>query len=190
VDPIVAASELVLALQTIVTREIDPTHAAVVSVGRFAAGTAPNVIAASARVEGTLRAQRPDVRATLREAVTRIAHGVARTHRVEATVHVIDSTPPVINHPDATRLAREAARTVVGEQGLQPMLNGNMGGEDFGFYAEQIPACFVRIGARPAGESYPAHSSRFDWYERALAYGAAYLHRVALVAGAELAGRE
>lgn len=185
-DPIVAGSAIVLALQTIVTRDVDPTKAAVVSVGTFRAGSAPNIIASHVRLEGTLRAQDPEVRGLLRARVAELARAVAAAHRVDCDVELVESTPPVVNEATATAIARRAAVQVVGESGLRPMRTGNMGGEDFGFYVERVPGCFVRIGAKPVGDSYPAHSSRFTWDERALAYGAAYFHRVALEAARAL----
>jgi len=187
VDPIVVGSLLVSALQSVVTREIDPTLAAVVSVGQFHAGTAPNIIANHTRIEGTLRAQHPYVRAHLQAAVKRIAEGVATTHGVEVKVEIRDGTPPVINTGTPLALARRAAEAEVGADHVRPMQTGNMGGEDFGCYLEKVPGCFVRYGAKPPGESFPAHSSRFWWDEKALAVSASYLYRVALTAGEFLA---
>ncbi len=190
VDPIVAASLVVAGLQTIVARDVDPTAAAVVSVGRFHAGTAPNVLASRAVLDGTLRAQTPPVRAQLQDAVRRIAEHTAAAQGVGVTVTIQPGTPPVVNRAHLAALAREAAQHAVGPLGVQPMTAGNMGGEDFGFYLEHVPGCFVRFGARIAGkESFPAHSSRFEWDERAMAPAALYFRSVALVAGQRLAER-
>jgi metal-dependent amidase/aminoacylase/carboxypeptidase family protein len=92
----------------------------------------------------------------------------------------------VVNEADPTALARDAAIRALGEDRLRPLATHNMGGEDFGFYLERTAGCYVRIGARPAGESFPAHSSRFEFDEQALAVGAAYFYHVALVAGIAL----
>ena len=189
VDPIVAGSHLVAALQTLVSRTVDPTRAAVVSVGQFHAGTAPNVLARRARLDGTMRAQHPDVRRQLIEALHRTAEATAAAHGVSVTVRVVTGTPPVVNAPQPTALAHEAAVRAVGPEQLASLATQNMGGEDFGFYVERTAGCYVRIGARPAGESFPAHSSKFQFDERALAVGAAYFYHVALVAGRALAPR-
>jgi hippurate hydrolase len=187
VDPIVAGSHLVTALQTLVSRTVDPTQAAVVSVGQFDAGTAPNVLARRARLEGTLRAQHAEVRQQLVEALQRTAEATAAAHGVSVAVDVRPGTPPVVNAPGPTALAQEAATLAVGLEQQQPLATHNMGGEDFGFYLERAAGCYVRIGARPAGESFPAHSSKFQFDEEALAVGAAYFYHAARVAGASLA---
>ena len=80
-------------------------------------------------------------------------------------------------------IAQHAAEDVVGKKGVRPMSSGNMGGEDFGFYVEQVPGCFIRYGATPPGESFPAHSSRFWWDEATLAHGANWMRAVAIAAG-------
>jgi hippurate hydrolase len=189
VDAVVIGSLLVAALQTIVSREVDPAHPAVVSVGVFKAGSAPNVIAGAARLEGTIRAQRPDVRRHLVSAVERVARSVAATHGAEAEFHRIEGTPPVVNEPAMTAIAREAARAVVGDN-VRALVNANMGGEDFACYLEKVPGCFVRIGGAPSDRlPHAAHSERFDFHEDALAIGAAWFAEVARRAGRILAPR-
>ncbi len=189
VDPLVVGSLIVAELQTVVTRTIDPTRPAVLSVGQFHAGSAPNVIATTARLDGTLRAQDPTVRTQLQDGITRVVTNIAAAHGVTANVRVVDGTPAVINHGESVALAREAAAHVVGAASVVPMTTGNMGGEDFGFYLERLPGAFIRFGARPEGESFPAHSSRFWWDERVLAYGANWMEEIALRAGAALRSR-
>jgi hippurate hydrolase len=90
----------------------------------------------------------------------------------------------VVNDPAAADLARQAAETVVGRDRVAGMKTANMGGEDFSHYLEKVPGCYVRFGAQvPGRESFPAHSSKFDFDEQALAVGAAYFHAVARAAG-------
>jgi hippurate hydrolase len=187
VDAIVIGSLFVTALQTIVSREIDPAHPSVISVGRFDAGSAPNVIAGRALLEGTIRAQDPKVRAHLCRAIERIAKAVGDLHGAGIQVEVRIGTPPVINPPGPTALARAAAASIVGDDHVLTLHTANMGGEDFAYYMEQIPGCYIRYGAQvPGRESFPAHSSRFDIHESALGTGAAWLDRVARVAGDHL----
>ncbi len=184
VDAIVIGSLFVTSLQTIVSREIDPAHPSVISVGRFEAGSAPNVIAGRALLEGTIRAQQPSVREHLCRSIERIARAVGELHGAGMKVEVQLGTPPVINPPLPTSLARAAAAEIVGADQVLTLHTANMGGEDFAYYMEQIPGAYIRYGAQvPGRESFPAHSSRFDIHEDALGIGAAWLDRVARVAG-------
>ena len=189
-DPIVGAAELIVALQTIVSRRLDPALPGVVSVGVVQAGRAANVIPESAELSGTLRATTPESRALLTGELERMAHAVASTHRLRADVRFTEGTPPVVNSREATAWAREAARAVLGERALVPLGTSNMGGEDFAFYLERMPGCFLRIGAREAGgEQIAAHSPRFYAAEDALFVGAAVLAQCARRASAALAMR-
>jgi hippurate hydrolase len=175
-DPIVGAAALVTALQTIVARRVDPSDAAVVSVGSIHAGTASNIIPERALLTGTLRATTPRTRALLRAEVQRLAETVATTHRLKATITLPEGTPPVVNDPKAAATARAAAASLVGERNVVPFGLTNMGGEDFAYYQERFPGCFIRVGARePGGERTPAHSPRFTVAEGAIFVGAAVL---------------
>jgi len=175
-DPIVGAAALVTALQTIVSRRVDPSDAAVVSVGSIHAGTASNVIPERAMLTGTLRATTPRTRALLRAEVQRLAETVAATHRLTMTVTLPEGTPPVVNDSKAAATARAAAASLVGERNVVPFGLTNMGGEDFAYYQERFPGCFIRVGARePGGERTPAHSPRFTVAEGAIFVGAAVL---------------
>ena len=188
VDAVVVGSLLVTALQTIVSREVDPAHPSVVSVGRFDAGTAANVIAGTARLEGTIRSQEVEVRAHLCRSVERIATAIGQLHDAKVEVQIRRGNPPVINPAHMADLARRAAADVAGTE-VVPLRTVNMGSEDFGFYVERIPGCYIRYGGQVPGlEGYPAHSSRFDFDEDALRTGAAWLAAVARRAGVELAG--
>ena len=183
IDAVVVGSLLVMAIQTIVSREVNPAHPSVVSIGRFDAGTAGNVIAGHALLEGSIRAQDPEVREDLHRSIRRIAESVGQLHDARIEVEIKKGTPPVINKTEVTALAQQAAVQTVGEQGVQPLATANMGGEDFSYYLEQVPGCYVRYGAQiPGREGFPAHSSRFDFDEDALGIGAAYLAAVARIA--------
>jgi len=187
-DAVVVGSLFVTALQTIVSREVDPSHPSVVSVGAFHAGTVGNVIAGTASLQGTIRSQEETVRNHLKESVERIAVAVAQLHDASVDVEVSRGIPPVVNLPGPTALAREAADAAVGSDNVEALRTVNMGAEDFGVYLEEVPGCYIRYGGRlPGREGYPAHSSRFDFDEAALAAGAAWLAEVARVAGRELA---
>src|SRR6185312_177745 len=187
-DPIVAAAALVGALQTIVSRRLDPARAAVVTVGTIHAGSAPNVIPDSAVLEGTLRAVDADTRQTLHEEMRRLAGTLASAYDVSARVAIDLGPPPIVNPPEAAAWARTATVAVLGQQALTPLGTLNMGGEDFAYYMERIPGCFLRIGAREAGgEPIPAHSARFYAAEESLFIGAAVLAETARVASKAIA---
>ena len=188
IDTVVVGSLIVTAIQTIVSREIDPAHPSIVTVGRFQAGSAPNVIAGQAELEGTIRAQDPDVRDHLKQSIRRVAESIGQLHQADLEIEILDGTPMVINTPEATALAREAAVEVVGEQHVRTLGRGNMGGEDFAYYVQRVPGSYIRFGARlPDSQGFPAHSSRFDFDEAALPLGAAWLATVAHHAGRALA---
>ena len=187
IDAVVVGSFMVMALQTIVSREVDPARPSVVSVGLFRSGTASNVIAGQARLEGTVRAQDPDVRRHLTDAIKRIARSISELHGARASVEIRQGTPPLINTAEMAKLAREAGMTAVGKNKVFPLRTANMGAEDFSYYLKKVPGAYVRFGAQVQGrEGFPAHSSRFDFDEKVLAVGAAYYHSIAKLAGQRL----
>ena len=187
-DAVVVGSLFVTALQTIVSREVDPAHPSVVSVGKFQAGAAGNVIAGAAVLEGTIRSQETAVRDHLCEAVERIARAVAQLHHANVDVSISRGIPPVVNLPAPTAIAREAAVRVVGGDRVETLRTVNMGSEDFGVYLETVPGCYIRYGGRiPEREGYPAHSARFDFDEGALETGMSWLVEVARLSGERLA---
>ena len=183
VDAVVVGSLMVMAIQTIVSREVNPAHPSVVTIGRFDAGTAANVIAGQAKLEGTIRAQDEPVRRHLMKSIRRIAESVGQLHGAHVEVVFREGSPSLWNRGPATRIARRAAERTVGASCVLEMTSANMGGEDFAHYLEHVPGCYVRFGStRPGETAYPAHSSRFDFDERVLAVGAAFFHQVALSA--------
>jgi amidohydrolase len=187
IDAVVVGSLLVMALQTIVSREVDPAYPSVVSVGRFDAGTAHNVIAGQATLEGTVRAQDAAVRRHLNAGIKRIAESIAQLHGAKISVSFTMGTPPLVNTPEMAALARKAACNTVGEANVCALRTANMGGEDFSYYLEQTRGAYVRFGSQVSGkEGFPAHSSKFDFDEQALAIGASYFAEVAMLAAQEL----
>ncbi len=189
VDAVVVGSLMVMAIQTIVSREINPAFPSVVSVGRFDAGTAFNVIASRAVLEGTIRAQHEPVREHLKRSIARIAESVAKLHGAQLELEITAGTPCLANGEAETGLAREAADRIVGTEGITELEHANLGAEDFSHYLQQVSGCYVRFGGQVAGrEGFPAHSSRFDFDERALGVGAGWYNAVADVAARFLAG--
>ena len=182
-DPVVGLAALITALQTIVSRRLDPAQPGVVTVGMVHGGTAPNIIPASASLRGTVRATSGAARDLIVGEVDRLAFSIAAAYRLEAVVEWGDRTPPVVNSSDGAQWAAAAATRVLGANTVVPLGTTNMGGEDFAFYLERLPGCFLRIGARePGGEMIAAHSPRFQPAEEALFIGAAVLAECARVA--------
>ena len=188
-DPVVGAAALVTALQTIVSRRVNPAIPAVVTVATLHAGTAPNVIAERATMSGTLRAVDPATRTLLASEMRRIADGVAAAHGLTANVRIDLGPPPIVNPERPAAWARTAAESLLGAGAIVPLGITNMGGEDFAYYMERIPGCFLRVGAREAGGApIPAHTPQFHAAEASLFVGAAVLAESARVASAALAG--
>ncbi len=180
VDSIVVASLLVMSIQTLVSREINPAYPSVVSVGKLEGGTAPNVIAENATIEGTIRSTHPDVRTKIINGLERMVHAMDLLYNAKATIEFKESLPPVINDPSAAHIARKAAQNVVGSEGVVKQLHPSLGGEDFAYYLKDVPGCLVRFGAA-GGErlEQPAHSPYFDFDEDVLPIGAMFLAEAA-----------
>jgi amidohydrolase len=179
-DPVVAAAHVITALQTIVSREVPPTLAAVVTLGSVHGGQAFNVIPDEVTLLGTIRTFDDALRRSMPERVGRIASGIAEALGCRAEVEVRPGNPPVVNDARVADLARRAAARVVGEENVvEP--EPTMGGEDMAVYFERAPGCFVFVGsANPArGLDQPHHSPRFDFDEDALLVGTQFLLEVA-----------
>jgi amidohydrolase len=169
-DPIVAASEAVSSLQHVVSREVDPTEPALITVGKFHAGTATNVIPDEAVIEGTIRTLTPAVRKQARAALQRRCEGVALAHGISVKIEFRDGYPPTTNDPKEADFVAQVAREVLGAERFIPAARPVMGGEDFAYYLEQVPGAFFMVGVIPAGKSEhpPLHSDRFDFTDDAM----------------------
>ncbi len=186
-DPVVGAGALIGALQTIVSRRLNPAHAGVVSIGSVHAGTASNIIPERAQLTGTLRATRPEVRRLLQTEMQTISEAVACAYGLQAVTNIEAGTPPLVNLEAPVRWAQQAVRNILSEKALVPLGFLNLAGEDFAFYLEKMAGCFLRIGARePGGEATPAHAPRFYPAEESIFIGAAVLAGTARVASAAL----
>lgn len=183
VDPIVIASHITVALQSIVSREIDPWRPAVVTVARIAGGFASNVIPESARLEGTFRAMDERIRQRLHEAIERIAVSTAAAHRAEAKVSFgKDPYPPLHNDPEMTAFARDIVEDIFDQGAARDLKYPTMGAEDFAFYLEKVPGAFLFIGNNPSEtEPYPSlHSPHFNFNDDALAPGMEMMCQLAM----------
>ena len=173
IDPIVAASAIVTNLQSIVSRNVGPIDACVVSVGIFQSGTAFNVIPPFAELHGTARTLSASVRDTVEHRVRSIAEATARAFGAQVDIEYTRGNPALVNNSGVSDLLSEAGRRTVGEEGVfdaPPM----MGGEDFAYYCEAIPSAFALVGARNASlnATFPHHHPAFTIDEAALGIGA------------------
>ncbi|MEN8198823.1 MAG: M20 family metallopeptidase [Thermodesulfobacteriota bacterium] len=179
-DTIIAAAGLVTTLQSLVAREVDPNHAAVLTVGKIQAGEIHNVIAGDAVIEGTIRSTHPDARKRLLSGLARMVHGASSLYSVEMELVFPEALPALINNGSAAAVAAVAAAGVVSEGNVVSQGPSSLGGEDFAFYLQQVKGCLVRFGALVSDETGPAHSSTFDFDEVVLSVGAAWYAQVAL----------
>ena len=187
VDAVVIAGFLITSLQTLVSRTINPAFPSVVTVGSVRAGSAPNIIAEDAVLEGTIRTTRHEARQQIVDGLHRMANALGHQHNAEIAVTMGEWSPPVVNTDRETEIARRAAQRVVGAESVVEQDYPSMGAEDFSYYLREIPGCYARIGTRGAdGEYIPLHSPLFDVDENALKVGACFFENVAHEAIARL----
>ncbi|MCW5657380.1 MAG: amidohydrolase [Burkholderiaceae bacterium] len=180
VDPVVAASSIVMALQTVVSRNVAPLEMGVVTVGAFHAGDAPNVIPGEAQLKLTVRAYKPQVRDLLQQRITEIAQTQAAVYGATAQVEYQRRYPMLHNHAKETAFCRQVVTDWLGPEGLVADAEPVTGSEDFAFFLEQVPGCYVFIG-NGVGESggCMVHNPGYDFNDRVLPTGASYWVRVA-----------
>jgi amidohydrolase len=173
VDSIVLASQIVTALQTIVSRNVNPIDSAVVTVGQFNAGTAKNVIADTASLAGTVRYFNPNLAEFFYQRIESIVAGICAAYGATYKLDYIKFYPPVINDENITELVRSVAVDLVETPlGVVPECQ-TMGGEDMSFFLQEVPGCYFFVGSANPDRSlaYPHHHPRFDFDETALATG-------------------
>ena len=146
VDPVVAASSIVMALQTIVSRNVPPLQMGIVTVGAFLAGDAPNVIPGEAELRLTIRAFKPEVRDLLQQRITAIAQTQAAVYGATAEVDYQRRYPMLYNHPEQTAFCQQVLRDWLGDEGVLQGEEPVTGSEDFAFFLEKVPGCYVLIG--------------------------------------------
>ena len=174
VDPIVVASHLVLALQTIRSREVDPNDMAIVTIGAIHAGDAPNVIPGSCELRLTIRARTPEVRQLLRERITEMAQLQAEVHRASAEVNYIWRYPPVINDEAATDFAVGVARDFLGDDWLIPNLQPLQASDDFSVMLNEVPGNYFIVGNGMGEGGCMVHNPEYDFNDHLLPVTASY----------------
>jgi amidohydrolase len=180
-DPVVASAELIVALQTLVSREAPPLEPAVLTIGSIHGGTAPNIIPSRVELQGTLRAFEPGVRERLLRRLHELTCDLPKLMGVEARLEMTDCCPACINDPAMTDLVRQVAADLVSVERVTDSTR-TTGAEDMALFLNAAPGCFFFVGAANAerGLASPHHSPSFDFDERALEIGVDVLTSTAL----------
>jgi hippurate hydrolase len=175
IDPIVVGAQIVTALQTIVSRNVDPLEAAVVSICTFRAGNADNVIPHTALLRGTARSLKPQVRELLARRIADVIEGTARLYGAKVNFNWRPGYPVLSNHERETAFAAAVAGEVAGAGRVETNMAPIMGGEDFSYMLEQRPGAFIFVGN---GESYGLHHPRYNFNDDVIPYGTSYWVRL------------
>jgi len=179
-DPVVAAGHLIVALQSVVSRSVDPLDTAVLSLCTIDGGTAPNQIAGRVTIRGTLRYHREAVKDVIFEGIERTCAGIATSFGVKVTPEIVWGVGVVVNTPDEAGLARIAAEKVQAE--VRRDLAPSMAGEDFAHYLQQRPGAFVWIGNGELRDGAELHGPRYDFNDAILPVASSWMAEVAKAA--------
>lgn len=178
VDPILVASEIVVNVQSIVSRNIDPLKPAVVSFGTIEGGTIYNIIPGEVRLTGTVRSFESEIKDIAKKRISEIAEGTSRTMGASVEFTYEEGYPPVVNDEDMANFVLDVARRTLGEDRIAP-IDPVMGGEDFAYYLQKVPGAFLFLGAGD-GFDLPHHHPAFDIDEKALSQGTLLMTSLAL----------
>jgi len=181
IDPIVVSSAIILALQSIVSRNLNPFDSAVVTIGAIQGGTAFNIIPETVVMKGTYRTLSKETRELVKNRIRDLVEGITSAFGAKGEVELRDVTPPTINDPKAIEVVRKVASSIFGDEAIV-VPKPSMGGEDFSYYLEKVPGAFILLGTgNPQKRTdAPHHSPRFDVDEDVLYMGSALLASIAL----------
>jgi hippurate hydrolase len=179
IDPFVVGAEIVLALQTIVSRTVDPLDSAVVSIGFMRGGSAYNAIPDGLHIGGTARSFRPEVQDVIERRIGEIARGAALAHGAVAEASYRRSYPPTVNHAAETEFAAAVAAEICGPDQVLRDIAPSMGGEDFSFMLNRRPGAMLWLGNGPGEGDCFLHNARYDFNDEALPVGVSFLARLA-----------
>ena len=176
IDPIVIASQMVSSLQTIASRSADPIELVVVSVTKFHAGDAYNIIPETAEFAGTVRTLKNDIAALARERIHVVCEGIAAAHGAAVDIDYDANYPVTFNHPEEAAFASDVAAMVAGEPQVHRSIQPLMGGEDFSYMLEARPGAFIFIGN---GDTANLHHPAYDFNDETIPHGVSYWVRLA-----------
>ncbi|RKD30539.1 M20 metallopeptidase family protein [Thermohalobacter berrensis] len=181
VDPIVIGSQIVNNLQTIVSRNVDPFEQAVLTIGKFIGGTRYNTIPEKVTLEGTVRTYNEKIRKKVYTRIKEIVEKTAELMGGKATLNYNFGYPATINDEKMVELARKAIKDILGENNYVEIERPATGGEDFAYFAKEVPSVYMWVGYGKENEDvYPPHSPRFDFDEKALSIAVKVLVKLAL----------
>ncbi|MBV9829847.1 MAG: amidohydrolase [Alphaproteobacteria bacterium] len=178
-DPFVIGAQIVMALQTITARNIDPVDSTVISIGFMKGGSAYNVIPDDLHIGGTVRSFRPETRDLLEQRMTEITAGTAALFGASATCDYRRGYPPTINHADEATFAADVAAEICGEEQIDRNVAPSLGGEDFSYMLQRVPGAMMWIGNGPGEGGCLLHNSRYDFNDSALPVGVSFFARLA-----------
>ena len=183
VDAVVIGSQIVLALQTIVSRNVSPQDSAVISVGSIQSGSIHNVIAEEALLKLTIRSLDPNTRVLIRERIEAIVKGISEAMNATYEIEYVMGYPSVNNNVEMADMFKGVGEQIVGEGNVEVRTIPTMGGEDFAYFAQKAPGSFLRLGARPDKEVVAnAHNPKFEVNEDCIPIGLAAMIGIALKA--------
>lgn len=171
-DPVTAAGMCIMGLQTLISRQLDPFDQAVISLTRLDAGSAYNVIPATATIGGTLRTMNAQTRTHMIAEIEKLANNAAATLGCTVSMELRPGYPPTLNHDDDAMFARQIITDMLGADGLETELTPVMGAEDFSFMLQQKPGAYIWLGAGKNSENL--HSPHFDFNDELLPIGASF----------------
>jgi amidohydrolase len=171
IDPVVVGAKLILEMQSIVSRNVDPLESAVISICQFEAGHARNVIPQTAQLKGTVRTLSPETRDLVERRILEVANGVASTTGASIKLEYRRGYPVLVNHERETKIAVDVASSIVGQANVRTQVPAVMGAEDFAYMLEARAGSFISIGN---GDTAGLHHPRYDFNDEALVYGSSY----------------
>jgi amidohydrolase len=171
IDPVVVAAQIILGLQTLVSRNTDPTESMVISVTKLNAGQAYNIIPEGAEIAGTVRTLSPILRDFAEKQIEACAENIARASGAKVEFQHRRLEPLTVNHPDQTRRATDVARALVGHSSVNPKVKPSLGSEDFAYMLEARPGACILLGN---GSTAALHNPTYDFNDEALPYGIGY----------------
>ncbi len=176
IDPIIVSTQMIGALQTIVSRNVDPISSAVVTVTAMEAGKAYNVIPQSAKFWGTIRTLDAEVRKLVHKRLKTLLQGIADGHGCRLNIHIKEGYPVTVNHTKETGFAADIAKEIVGESRVEVNKLPVMGGEDFSYMLEERPGAFIFMGN---GDTAGLHHEEYDFNDEAIPVGSSYWAKLA-----------
>ncbi len=173
IDPVIIASQIVLAVQTIVSRSTDPVDKALISITKISGGTAYNVIDDSVKMGGTIRTFKPETRAFYEKKLNEISSGIAKANGADADVefHLTNKYPPTINSKKESEFAANVAKKIFGESNVNTNIEPSMGGEDFSYLLEKKPGSYLYIGQGDKNHEAHLHTTKYDFNDNLLPVG-------------------